>query len=138
MVSIAPPGGAWSRVVNGLSDPNAATTALMSDGATVYVATGSNGVFAAPMGAGYAWTAFSGSTGTALPSLEVHALRMDGQTLFAATAGGLATLGAPSSGPPSSSSPSGGSSSGGGGALDARLLLGLLLATVLMARRPRR
>jgi hypothetical protein len=139
LVSIASPGGSWTPASGGLSDPNGVATALLSDGSTIYVATGSNGVFASAAGV-IAWTPFSGSGTEVLPSLEVHALRLEGSAIYAATAAGIAAINAPSGGgtppppPPAPPPTTGGSSGGGGGgAIDAWSLLTLVLMVAALA-----
>ncbi len=66
LVSAATPGGTWSDASNGIRDPanptdlNRIVTALYSDGTTVFAATGSQGLFSAPVssvGSGFVWTA---------------------------------------------------------------------------------
>lgn len=123
-VSKAPPGGSWTSASNNLSDPNNLATSLSSDGTMLYVATGSNGVFTSLPGV-IAWSPYSGSDPDALPSLDVHSLRFVGGVLYAATAGGVATVGATTGGSPTPP-PTGGQPSGGGGAIDIVSLLALL------------
>jgi len=130
LVRVAAPGGAWtsantsSSPTDWVSDPNGVVTSLFSDGTTVYAATGSNGIFASPVGATFTWTPFNGTPGQALPALEVHRLRAAGAALYASTAGGIAVFnggGAPSA--PAAPAADG----GGGGSVDGWSLLGLAL-----------
>jgi len=115
-----------------ISDAFGAVFALYSDGQSVYAATGSQGVFVSPLGGTFAWTPFNGSGASALPALEVHALRASGGTLYASTRAGVASAALPAAAGGAStpsSAPAGGGS--GGGAVDpvlALLLLGVLLA----------
>ncbi|MFO1220357.1 MAG: hypothetical protein U1E89_18500 [Burkholderiaceae bacterium] len=141
LVSAALPGGGWASAGAGLADPNGVARALATDGATIYVATESNGVFASPINV-IAWSPYSGSGADALPSLEVHGLRVDGAALYAATAAGVAAINVsptsvPVAGPGNSSAET---SSGGGGAIDIGSLLGLLAVTAMLfgVRSPRR
>ncbi len=146
LVSAATPGGTWSDASNGIRDSanptdlNRIVTALYSDGTTVFAATGSQGLFSAPVssvGSGFIWTAFNGSGDQALPSLELRQLRGEGTLLYAATAGGLASFDGvvpvvmppPTPGTP----PPVANSGGGGGAFDFWSLLGLALLVCLLA-----
>jgi len=149
LVKVAAPGGAWNSANTGassaswVSDPNGVATSLFSDGTMVYAATGSNGVFASPIGASltFTWTALSGAGDFGLPSLGVRRLRADGNTLFASTSAGVATLdGIAGVAPPPPGPAPAPDSGGGGGAADAGSLVGLaLLACVLaVTRRARR
>jgi hypothetical protein len=112
-------------------------TSLYSDGTTIYAATASRGVFASPAGTAFSWRAFDGSGATALPSLEVHSLRAGNGAVYAATRGGVASfvdaaLAPPPPAPTPSSAPS---SSAGGGAVDAWLVLPLLVALLALGHR---
>ena len=123
-----------------LSDPFGSVSSLYGDGASIYVATGSNGVFTSPVGTTFVWTALNGAGDTTLPSLEVHSLRAVGTTLYASTRAGVATWDIGPAAPPSSppgpapSSPAQSSDSGGGGAINPSFAL-LLLAAVMLLRR---
>ena len=141
LVSVAMPGGSWTSASNGISDPNGVVTSLFSDGTTVFAATGSNGVYALPVGATFTWTPFSGSGSVALPSMEVHQLRAEGTVLYVSTAAGLAAFDgitasvepAPPT-PPTPPAPTPALSSGsGGGAMDWPSLLALALLAGLTA-----
>ncbi len=146
LVSMAIAGGPWSDASIGIRDPaNPAdltriVTALYSDGTTVFAATGSHGLFSAPVssvGSGFLWAPFNGSGDQALPSLELRQLRGEGTLLYAATAAGLASFDgvvpvvmpppAPGTPPPVADS------GGGGGAFDFWSLLGLALLVCLLA-----
>jgi hypothetical protein len=145
LVSVAGPGGSWTPAGTGLSDPNGVVTSLFSDGTTVFAATGSNGIFTAPAGAVLNWTPFNGTGDTVLPSLEIHRLRADGTSLYAATAGGLATFSGISASttptPPPAPAPApvpSPATESGGGALGGLwlLMLALLVALVRVWRTP--
>jgi hypothetical protein len=147
LVSIAAPGAPWTDASSGLSDPNGVVTSLISDGTTVYAATGSNGVFSASLvGPSLSWTPFSGTADHTLPGLEVHQLRSSGTLLYAATSGGLAAFDGivPITTPPvpPTATPVASQDSGGGGAVDLWSLLGLALmlgvigASARSGRRP--
>ena len=144
LVSAATPGGSWSDSSLGIrdpTDPSRVVTSLYSDGTTVFAATGTNGIFSAPVasvGSGFMWMPFNGGGDQALPALGVNQLRADGTLLYAATAGGLATFDgvvpvvmpppAPGTMPPAVDQ-----GGGGGGALDFWSLLGLALLVCLLA-----
>ena len=111
-------------------------TSLFSDGTTVYAATASRGIFATPAGAGFSWRPFDGVGATALPALEVHRLRAGNGVLYAATRGGVAGFVDAALAPPSPpSTPSSAPSSSGGGAVDAWLVLPLLVALLALGHR---
>lgn len=124
-----------------LSDAFGVVNSLYTDGLTLYVGTGNNGVFIAPFGTSFLWTAFSGSGDTALPSPEVRSLLGVGSTLYAATRAGIASFdgisGAPA--PTPNPTPAPGDSSSGGGAFSVAFAALLLLAVLLLrGRGPRR
>lgn len=122
-----------------VSDAFNVVNSLYTDGVTLFVGTGSNGVFVAPYGTAFLWTPLSGSGDTALPSLEVRSLRADGTTLYASTRAGVATLaglaGTPT--PPPTPAPVPGGSSSGGGAFSPLFAVLLMLAVLLLRRRRR-
>ena len=124
-----------------IADPFGAVTSLYTDGATLYAATGSQGVFASPLlGNVFSWTPLDGVPPAALPAMEIHALRASGTTLYASTRGGVASLLLPAAASAPASSPSSGGSGGssGGGAFATWLGVLLLLAyRLLPPRRPR-
>jgi hypothetical protein len=125
-----------------IADPFGVVTSLYSDGTTLYAATGSQGVFSSPLlGNGFSWTALDGMASAALPSMEIHALRASGTTLYASTRGGVASLALPAAASAPASAPStggsGGSGGGSGGGAFTSALGGLLLAYVLLPRRSR-
>ena len=144
LVSAATPGGSWSDASLGIrdpADPSRVVTSLYSDGTTVFAATGTNGIFSAPVasvGSGFMWMPFNGGGDQALPALGVNQLRADGTLLYAATAGGLASFDGvvpvvmppPAPGAPPPAADQGG---GGGGAFDFWSLLGLALLVCLLA-----
>ena len=145
LVLYASSGSAWASAntspdaAQQVSDVFGRVNSLYTDGVSIYAATGSNGVYVSPSGSTFSWTAANGSGSTALPSLEVHALRADGTTLYAATRGGIAALtgigtGAGSAPPPVTVV----SSSSGGGAVDPPFALLTLIAgfAALRNRRP--
>jgi outer membrane protein assembly factor BamB len=147
LVSMATPGGSWTPASNGLTDPNGVVMSLFSDGTTVFAATGSNGIFAAPASAVLNWSPFNGNGSTVLPAFEVHQLRADGTSLFAATSGGLATFSgisasaAPTPTPTPTPTPAPvPAADSGGGALGGLWLLALALLVALLAalRKPGR
>jgi len=120
-----------------ISDAFGVVNSLYTDGVTVFVGTGNNGVFIAPYGTSFLWTAFNGSGETALPSLEVRSLLGVGSTLYAATRAGIASLDgisgapAPTPNPTPNPTPSG---SSGGGAFSTAFAAMLLLAVMLLGR----
>ena len=120
-----------------VSDAFNVVNSLYTDGVTLFVGTGNNGMFVAPYGTAFLWTPFSGSGDTALPSLEVRSLRADGTTLYASTRAGVATLaglaGTPT--PPPAPTPDPGGSSSGGGAFSSLFAVLLMLAVLLLRRR---
>ncbi|MGZ5713239.1 MAG: hypothetical protein ACXWIG_03685 [Caldimonas sp.] len=150
LILYATPGSAWASAntssdpAQQISDPFGAVKGLYSDGVSIYAATGSNGVFVSPLSTAFSWTPFSGSASTALPTLEVHTLRADGNTLYAATRAGVASFsglsasgggGGGGGGPPT---PPPASSDSGGGALDPVFALVLLGGVLALAERRRR
>ncbi|MGZ5184285.1 MAG: hypothetical protein ACXWCO_04185 [Caldimonas sp.] len=149
LILYATPGSAWASAntssdpAQQISDPFGAVKGLYSDGVSIYAATGSNGVFVSPLSTAFSWTPFSGSASTALPTLEVHTLRVDGNTLYAATRAGVASFsglsasggGGGGGGPPT---PPPASSDSGGGALDPVFALVLLGGVLALAERRRR
>ena len=147
LVFIAEPGASWTAASIGLSDPNGVVTSLISDGTTVYAATGSNGIFSASVaGSSLSWTPFAGTGDHVLPGLEVHQLRSSGTLLYAATSGGLAAYDGivPITTPPvpPTAAPATSQDSGGGAAdlwslLGLALMLGVIVATRPSGRRPR-
>ena len=144
LILVASAGSAWSSAntssdpLQQISDTFGAVYSLYSDGTSIYAATGSNGVFVSPMGSAFSWVPLSGAGTSALPSSEVHSLRGNGSTLYAATAAGIATSSNPTTVTPvpvaQAPAPS---SNSGGGATD-ELFAGLILASALAVRRWRR
>ena len=123
-----------------IADPFGAVNALYTDGATIYAATGSQGVFASPLqGNVFTWSPLDGVAPAALPSMEVHALRAASGVLYASTRGGVAAYALPSAASAPASAPSSGGTGGGtgGGAFSTALGALLLLAGVLLPRRSR-
>jgi hypothetical protein len=143
LVLYASQGSAWASA-NISTDPSqqitdafGAVNSLYTDGVSIYASTGSNGVFVSPFGSAFAWSPFSGSGGSALPSVEVHTLRASGSTLYAATRGGIAAysgIGGGGSNVVATPTPDG----SGGGAVDTAMALFLMLLIVATAASRRR
>lgn len=148
LVLVASAGSTWNSANTSadpgqqIADPFGSVTSLYSDGTTIFATTGSQGIFASPLGTSFSWTPYAGSGGSTLPSLEVHRLRPGDGVLYASTRAGVAVTADPvlSSAPPASSpsspssSPSVGSGSGGGAAAPGWLLALLLAAAGLRGR----
>ncbi len=125
-----------------ISDTFGAVHSLYSDGATIFAATGSQGVYASPVGSSFFWTPFDGSGATALPSMEVRRLRAGDGVVYASTRAGVASfvdaaLAPPppaSSPPPPAPAPSG----SGGGAVDPWWVLALLASLAGLGSRKAR
>lgn len=144
LVLYASPGSAWSSAntssdpAQQISDTFGVVNSLYSDGSSIYAATGSNGVFVSPAGTTFSWTAFTGTGTTALQSLEIHSLRANGSTLYAATAAGIATTTSPTSPtspPPVVAQAPAAPTGSGGGAIDPLFGILLLLAGVVSLQR---
>ena len=127
-----------------ISDTFGAVNSLYSDGATIFAATGSQGVYASPVGSSFFWTAFDGSGATALPSMEVRRLRAVDGAVYASTRAGLASFVDSALAPPPSASspppppPPPPPASSGGGAAGPWWLLALLASVAGLApRKPR-
>lgn len=145
LVLYASSGSAWASAntspdpAQRIVDDFGRVNSLYSDGVSIYAATGSSGVFVSPAGGAFSWTPINGLGTTVLPSLEVHALRADGNTLYAATRGGIATFAGINGNGGATIPPSGTTSSGsGGGAVDPLFALLTLMAALGLraARRP--
>ena len=134
LVMYASAGSSWASAntssdpAQQISDPFGVVNGLYTDGTSIYAATGSNGVFASPVGTTFSWYAINGAGDTALPSLEIHGLKGNGSTLYAATRAGMAAFDglatSPTTPPPPPTSAASGS--GGGGAMELGWLLGWL------------
>ena len=136
LVLYASEGSAWASAntspdpAQQISDAFGAVNSLYSDGVSIYAATGNNGIFVSPAGSTFSWAPFNGSATTALPSMEVHTLRANSHTLYAATRGGIAAFATLNSGDapaPSALVPM--PSGSGGGAVDPLTVLLMLLGT---------
>jgi hypothetical protein len=150
LLLFATPGSGWASAntsmdpTQQISDPFGIVKGLYSDGVSIYAATGSNGVFVSPFSTAFAWTPFSGSGSTALPSMQVHTLRASGTTLYAATRAGVASFSGivgSGGGTPPPPPPPPPSSDSGGGALDPwsdLFLFGAVLAMVGLRLQQRR
>ena len=147
LIVYASPGSSWAPVGN-ISDPSLPISdtfgivySLYSDGALIYAATATAGVFVSPATLPLSWTPINGAGSTALPALEVHTLRANAGMVLAATRGGVSITAGPSAGstvpppttPPASAPASAASSvAGGGGAFDPFLAPFLLCAVAAL------
>ncbi len=146
LVLVATSGSAWTSANTGstqlIADHFGVVNGLYSDGTSIYAATANNGMFVSPIASPFAWTAFSGSGATMLPSVELHTLRASGTTLYASTRAGIASyagLATPVVPPPSNPPPaSGGGGGGGGGGVVGWQFAALLVAAIVALRRCRR
>ena len=120
-----------------ISDVFGIVNHVYSDGISVYASTGSNGVFVSAAGVTFSWSGLNGAGATALPSTEVHTLRADNGTLYAATRAGVASMAVSAGGEmPPASGPLESTPDAGGGAFGAFFAM-LLLGAVLTLRRYR-